>query len=451
MPAPKPEPLRDLSDLLEPFHAAEKPRYRWRVGTEAEKFGVLAEDGSPLPFDGPRSIHQVFAGLVEEHGWYARPPEAEGGPVISLERGGASITLEPGGQVELSGSAFETVHLTCAEFRGHMVELTSVSKELGIAWLGVGFHPFARRDDMPLVPKLRYPIMREYLPTRGSMALDMMCRTTTVQANLDYDSETDAVRKLRVALRITPVVTAMFANSPYVERRASGEVSHRAQVWLAVDPDRTGLLPFVWDDDMSYRRYVEWALDVPMLFVKRGQSLVRNTGQTFRQFMRDGYQGAEATKADWVTHLNTVFPEVRLKNTLEVRGADGQSTPLVCALPALWKGLLYCDDTLTALERATEHLSYEDVLSCRVAVGREGLSATLAGRPVREWAAELAELAGGGLTRLSHLNRSGQDETVHLAGLRALVSAGRTPAEELLAQIEPGEDFVRQVIERARV
>ena len=420
------------------------------MGTEAEKFGVFVADGRPLPFEGERSVKTVLAELVDRHGWFEER-ETEGGEVISLRRGDASITLEPGAQLELSGAPLSSIHQTCAEFRGHMAELRDISDELGVAWLGLGFHPIARQEDLPWVPKLRYAIMKRYLPTRGGLALDMMRRTATVQANFDFSSEDDAARKLRVGLALAPVVTAIFANSPFVEGEATGERSHRARVWLDTDPDRSGLLPFAWKDDFGYRDYVEWALDVPMFGFKRDGELVPNTGQTFRAFMKDGFRGHRPTEADWKTHLNTLFPEARLKNILEVRGADGQPTPMVCALPALLKGVFYEDRALAAAEALVSKLDHDTLQAARADIADHGLRAQLAGREVLEWARDLLEISEGGLERLSFLNRKGEDERVHLAKVRALLEQGRSPADALLAEIDPAKPLLPQLLEKARV
>ncbi len=435
-----------LDDLLATFHDAEKPASRWRVGTEAEKFGVRVDGGAPLPFEGEGGVRAVLFELADRHGWHAER-EHEAGEVISLRRGDASITLEPGAQLELSGAPLATVHQTCAEFRGHMAELRDISGELGIAWLGLGFHPLAAQSDLPWVPKLRYAIMREYLPTRGSLALDMMRRTATVQANFDYASEEDAGRKLRVSLALSPIVCAMFANSPFVEGRATGERSHRARVWLDVDPDRTGLLPFAWGDTFRYRDYVEWALDVPMFGFKREGELVANTGQTFRAFLADGWRGHRATKVDWQTHLNTLFPEVRLKNTLEIRAADSQATGRLCALPALMKGVLYEADALRAAEALVSSLDHDTVAAARPEVASKALRGTLAGRALGEWAMDLLAIAEGGLERLSHLDRQGRDERIHLASLRRLIERGLTPADALLAAVDPEQPLLPQLLE----
>lgn len=442
-------PISGPDDLLRVFVSSEKPRARWRVGTEAEKFAVFS-DGKPIVFRGKRSISQILRELAEDHGWFTYS-EYEGGEVISLQRGDSSITLEPGGQIELSGAPQDTIHQTCAEFRGHMAELRSIGEKLDIHWLGLGFHPFATQDELPWVPKLRYSVMREYLPTKGSMALDMMRRTATVQANFDFSSEADAMRKLRLSLSIQPVVTAMFANSPFVERSHHEDASHRARCWLHMDPDRSGLLPFAWNPKATYGDYIDWALDVPMFLILRAGNPVHNTGQTFRDFLQNGYEGHEACLEDWGTHLATLFPEVRLKNTLEVRGADSQSTDLTCALPALWKGLLYTDESLDALEALAEELDYESVEEARPQIVVSSLRATLKGQSVQSWAQQVIEIARQGLTRLANLNRNGRDEGIHLDRLEQLVAAGRCPADELRDKVRAGASFVPDVLEHAKV
>lgn len=446
----QPDPISSYDDLLRPFHEAEKPRRRWRIGTEAEKFGVSLQTGLPLPYEGEVGVLAVLEALRQRHGWY---PEAEyaGGETISLRRGDSSITLEPGGQLELSGAPLETVHETCQEVRGHMAELEAISEDLGIAWLGVGFHPLATAEQCPWVPKLRYRVMRDYLPTRGSMSVDMMQRTATVQCNLDFADEQDAMRKLRLSLRLAPIVTAIFANSPWVEGRATGERSHRARVWLNMDPDRSGLLPFLWGDAQgSYRDYVEWALDVPMFLVRRGAKVIPNTGQTFRDYMRDGKSGIEATQGDWETHLNTLFPEARLKRTLEVRGADAQATDRLCALPALWKGLLYDAEALRKAELLVSTLDLQDVEAARESIADHALRAQLGGRELAEWANEVMTIASDGLGRLNHLSGAGKDERVHLEGLSALVKEGRCPADALLQQAEGAADSRARILELAQ-
>ncbi|MCA9614591.1 MAG: glutamate--cysteine ligase, partial [Myxococcales bacterium] len=319
-----------------------------------------------------------------------------------------------------------------------------------IAWLGLGFHPFAKREDLPWVPKLRYRVMREYLPTRGKYALDMMLRTCTVQANLDYENVDDAFQKLRIGLRLQPIVAAAFASSPWVEGRATGERSRRLHVWTHVDPDRQGLLPQLWDGPAKYERYVEWALDAPMFLIKRGGTLHENTGQTFRAFLKDGFEGLVATHADWETHVNSLFPEARLKRTLEMRGADGQKVGLLPALPAIWKGLLYDAQTRAKAEGFASRIHYDTLEAARPAIANDGLRAELQGRSLQDWAGELLELAESGLERIGALDAEGRDERVHLAPLRALLERGQTPADELLAALPDETPDPRALVEVAR-
>ncbi len=421
--------LEGLDDLLKPFHEAETSRDAFLVGTEAEKFGIDAA-GRPLSFDGPNGVMAVLQGLAERFDW-TKKREVPDAPAIALLRRGASITLEPAGQLELSGAPLRNLHETRAEMDNHLEELRAVSEPLGLRWLGVGFHPYAEQADLPRVPKLRYPVMEKYLPTRGSRGLDMMRRTCTVQANLDFESEADAMRKLRVSLRLQPIVTAMFCNSPWYEGQHRGRLGERADVWLHMDPLRTGLLSFAWSEGATYRDYAEWALDAPMFLILREGRVIANTGQTFRAFLADGYQGHRATAEDWETHLNTLFPEVRLKRTLEWRGADSQRRDLVCALPALARGVLYDDEALRQAEALASRFSYEDMLAARTDITVRAMRAELAGRPVAEWADELLSIAEAGLDRLHVCDEHGRTERVHLTALRALVDAGACPADFL--------------------
>jgi len=438
-------------DLFAPFRESLKPESLWRVGTEAEKFGVLEDSFAPLPYAGPRSVSSVLDALAARYGWQPER-EYDGGEVIALKRGEASITLEPGAQLELSGAPFKSIHETHAEWVEHIAELRAIGSSLGIAWLGLGFHPFAKLSEMPSVPKLRYGIMRDYLPRRGSMGLDMMRRTCTVQANLDYSSEEDALRKLRVALALSPVITAMFANSPFYEGAPSGERTRRARVWLNTDPDRTGLLPFMWEATASFARYVEWALDVPMFMVKRGSKVVHNTGQTFRAFMRDGFQGVQADANDWLTHLGTMFPEVRLKKTIEIRGADSLSYALTPALPALCKGLFYDAATLAKAEALATPIGYALAEGVRADVAARGLQAELAGRPVLAWAREVEALARAGLMSLyEHEADPRGDESAYLDPLAALLARAESPADALLAAIDSTRPLAPQVVANSRL
>jgi glutamate--cysteine ligase len=443
------DPIRHRDDLLVPFVEACKPREHWRIGPEMEKFGVLDETLAPIPYAGERSVLRILEHLAAAHGWAAER-ELKDGPVIALVRAGASVTLEPGGQLELSGAQSDNIHQVCAELRGHMREIGPVSRAMGVRWLGVGFHPFATREAFDWVPKQRYRIMREYLPQRGGHAVDMMLRTCTVQVNLDYASEADAMRKMRVALALAPTTTAMFANSPWKEGRPIGGVTYRGRVWLDVDPDRSGLLPMLWKRDSGFEDQVEWALDVPMFLFKRGGHAIANTGQTFRAFMKSGFDGHSATLEDWRLHLNTLFPEVRLKRTIEIRGADVQSTDMACALPALWTGILYDDLALAEAEALVEGWTHDEVAESRERVWRDGLRTVFRGRPLVEVAERLVSIADGALERRGIVDKtSGKDERVHLARLRKLVGSARCPADALLEGLDRVADPARTLLERA--
>jgi glutamate--cysteine ligase len=424
------KPIAKKSDLFGIFHEAEKPRAEFRIGAEAEKAGVFEQDGRPVHYEGDQGVLSVMNQLVQRHGWL---PEAEtdGGPVIALTRRGASITLEPGAQLELSGAPLADIHAVAAELDEHLREVRGITD--------------------PHVPKTRYGLMRKYLPTRGGHALDMMLRTCTVQANYDYENEADAIRKLRVGLKLSPLTTAVFANSPWVEKAATGGVTYRGRVWLDVDPDRSGLLPAMWDEGASYAEYVEWALDVPMFLVKRDNTFLTNTGQTFRDFWTHGFEGHRATVGDWQLHLNTLFPEVRLKRTLEIRGADMQSEEHCPALAALWTGIYYDDAALAAADELTRDFTHAEATTLRGELHKNGLRSMFRGRPLAELAQQVVEIAEGGLRRRAVRDAKGQDETVHLAGIKKLVSQGKSPADVLLDGMGAEKDFVKAVIRRAKL
>jgi glutamate--cysteine ligase len=422
--------LRKSDDLLELFQQAEKPRSRFRIGTEAEKFAVDSQTGAPLEYEGARGVTRIFAALLK-HGWQEER-ETPDGPLIALHRENASITLEPGSQLELSGAALSDIHETRRELDAHLAELGDISKEMNLTWLGVGFHPLAKQSDLGWVPKQRYAIMREYLPPRGSGGLDMMRRTATVQANFDFSDEADALRKLVVCLKLAPLVNALGANSPFVEGRLSGYKSRRGLVWLNMDPARSGLIPALLQAPKpSYRDYAEWALDAGMFLIKRHGQALPNTGQTFRDFMANGYKGERATFGDWKLHLNTLFPEARLKSTLEVRSSDSLPARLGCAVPALFTGILYDEQALAEADSFTRELEVEALLRARSALVEKGLEAQVGGRSMRALAERVLEIAHGGLARRARLNAQGQDERIHLALLTELVQAGKTPADAL--------------------
>jgi glutamate--cysteine ligase len=442
------KPIASYDDLLSLFHAAMKPASEFRVGAEMEKFGVY-QDGTPVPYEGESGVRAILEELAKK-GW-APEAETEGGPLIALLRDGASITLEPGSQLELSGAPLVHAHQICAELRGHLAEIAPFSEEKRIFWLGLGFHPFATRDAYTMVPKQRYAIMREYLPTRGGMALDMMLRTSTVQANYDYLSEADAMTKMRVALKLAPLTTAMFANSPFYEGKPFGGKSYRAKVWLDTDPDRSGLVQSLWKRNASFVDYVEWALDVPMFMFKRNGEKVANTGQTFRSFWKSGFSGHKPTMTDWQSHLNTLFPEVRLKKTIEVRGADAQGVKLACTLPALWTGILYDEKALAAADAMTADWTYDEVSSSRKEVWQKGLGAKFRASTLQPFAEKLIEIAEGGLERRAFVSASGKDERAHLSRLKELVAEGKSPADRLLEGIEHVPNMRAEIIRRCEL
>ena len=447
---PSQKPITSYDELLSLFHESIKPVEKFRVGAEMEKFGVF-ENGDPVPYEGENGVLALMKELAVTGGWNTEA-ETEGGPLLALLKDGASITLEPGSQFELSGAPLETCHQICAEFRGHLADLAPFSERHGIKWLGLGFHPFATREqysgEASRVPKQRYSIMREYLPTRGGLALDMMLRTATVQANYDYLSEDDAMMKMRVALKLAPLTTALFANSPFVEGKAFGGKSMRAKVWLDTDPDRSGLVPMVWKRNSKFVDYVEWALDVPMFMFKRDGQKMANTGQSFRSFWKSGYQGHKPNMGDWKTHLNTLFPEVRLKNTIEIRGADTQGAKMACTLPALWTGIFYDKQALAEAEALTHDWTYDEVNATRKEVWNKGLGARFRGATLQPVAEKVLTLAAGGLERRHNLSPSGKDERAHLARLEELVAKGQSPADLLLEGLEYMRDPRAEIIAR---
>jgi glutamate--cysteine ligase len=444
-------PIQSAEDLLSVFRAAEKPPSEFRIGAEAEKFGVRADTGQPLSYDGEFSVVRLFDAL-KELGWQ---PEREtpDGPVIALRRNGASITLEPGSQFELSGAALPDVHAVHRETLAHLAELAPVAAEMNLVWLGVGFHPIARQAELGWVPKQRYRIMREYLPPRGSGAHDMMRRTATVQANFDFSSEEDALRKLRTALMLAPLVNAMTANSPFVEARRAPELSHRGHVWLHMDPSRSGTIrPLLEAARPRYEDYAEWALDAGMFLFKREQRVYANSGQSFRDFLANGFEGERATLGDWKLHLNTLFPEVRLKNTLEVRMCDSLPVRFAASVPALFTGIFYDDLALARAEELARELDVEAMYSAREQLVTRGLAARIGGVPARALAERLVEIADEGLGRRARRDEQGRDERIHLAELLELVSQGRTPAEALLEPLQGDGPYPSAaLIERTRM
>ena len=426
-------PVEDEAQLIEFFRSGEKPPEDWRIGTEHEKVGLYRDTLKPIPYEGERGLGALLAELEREHGF---SPLFDAGRVVGLEREGTSITLEPGGQLELSGAPLLTLHETCREFHDHLALMKHCSEPFGMVWLGLGIHPLASVDELPRMPRERYTIMREYLEKRGSEALEMMHGTGSVQVNLDYGSEADLARKLRVALAASPVVTALYANSSISRGEPNGFISRRAWVWRHTDPHRTGLLPFVfderWGEDHAYRGYLEWALDVPMLFILREERHLPMQGLSFRDYLAHGHERYKATLADWNLHLTTLFPEVRLKRVVEMRSADAVPPGLVCALPAFWKGLLYDEDALGAAWARLRDWRFEDVDRLHAEVARAGLEARTPEGPMPVLAKELVDLAARGLKSLDHRNRAGEDERLFLDPLYEILDRGTSPGRYLL-------------------
>ena len=420
--------LTGRADLLEYFRNSETPREQWRVGTEHEKVGVYADTGDRVPFEGPYGIAALLEKIASTAGWER---VEERGQLIALSHHGASVTLEPAGQMELSGAPLCTARETCAEFNAHVDLVKELSDDFGIAWLGLGIDPFHEVADIPTIPKRRYDIMRNYLPTRGNLGLDMMHATATVQANFDYSDEADMIAKMRVALIATPIVSALFANSSLSGGKENGFVSKRLIIWRDTDPDRCGLIPFVFDPDFGYERYAEWALDVPLFFVVRGATYHPGDGTTFRQFMEHGFDGLDATLGDWDTHLTTLFPDVRLKRIIEVRGADTVPRDLICALPALWKGMLYDSGALDAIWRLLGDTTMAELDAGQLDIARRGLRAEMAGRAVLEIARELVSISGEGLRRIAEAGETDQDERNFLDPLHVQIERGISPGEEI--------------------
>jgi glutamate--cysteine ligase len=427
-------PIESRDELVAWFAAGEKPRERFRVGTEHEKFAFLLARDEPVPYAGARSIRALLEGMQSLLGW---EPIMEGPNIIGLSdvTGGGAISLEPGGQFELSGAPVATVHRTCSELMAHLAQLREVAEPLGIGFLGIGMTPNWRRRDMPAMPKGRYQIMTAYMPKVGRLGLDMMYRTCTVQANLDFSSEADMVKKLRVSLALQPVATALFANSPFTEGKPNGFLSFRSEIWRDTDPDRSGMLPWAFESGMGYERWADYALDVPMYFVKRGDRYINVAGRSFRDLLAGKLvelPGERATVSDWANHLSTIFPEVRLKRYLEMRGSDGGPWARLPSLSAYWVGLLYDDASLDAAWEIVKGWTAEERQKLRDAVPRLGFRAAIRGRDLLSLARETLALARAGLTRRKKFDPYGADETRYLKPLEETTERGETPAEELL-------------------
>jgi glutamate--cysteine ligase len=425
------QPIERHAQLAEYLSAGGRPAERWRIGTEHEKFVFRTDDLKPPPYAGGRGIGALLRG-IEGCGW---EPVEEDGNLIALSRGAASVTLEPAGQLELSGAPVETIHQTCNEVQEHLHCVRRASEPLGLGILGMGFQPKWKRADMPWMPKARYDIMRRYMPRVGSLGLDMMTRTCTVQVNLDFANEADMVKKFRVSLALQPIATALFADSPFTEGKPNGYLSYRSHIWADTDPDRTGMLDFVFEDGFGFERYVDYLLDVPMYFVHRHGKYVDCAGQSFRDFLAGklpALPGEKPTLRDRSDHMTTAFPEVRLKQYLEMRGADGGPWNRLCALPAFWVGLLYDATALDAAWDLVKDFSLAERNALRDGVPGRALKLPFRGETVRELALRALEISGNGLKRRARRNLNGADETIFLEPLIEFAEANQTPAERKL-------------------
>ncbi len=427
-------PIESQADLTAYLASGCKPRDQWRIGTEHEKFGYRTDTHAPLPYEGESSIHAMLAGLRDRFGW---SPVEEGGHLIGLEKDGANVSLEPGGQLELSGAPLETIHQTCDEVNDHLREVQTVADTIGAHFIGLGAAPEWRHEDMPLMPKGRYKLMDSYMGKVGTMGRVMMRRTCTVQVNLDFGSEADMVKKLRVAMALQSVATALFANSPFFEGKPNGHKSWRARVWRDLDAARTGIPAFVFEDGFGFERWTDYALDTPMYFVYRDGTYVDALGQSFRDFMRGelpALPGEKPTMADWADHLTTLFPEARIKKYMEMRGADGGPWRRLCALPAFWVGLLYDDASLDAAWDLAKDWDQETRLALRVAASVDGLQAQVGDVRMHDLARELVAISEAGLKARARPGAGGlvPDETHFLNALKESVETGKVPADELL-------------------
>ena len=428
-------PVEGLDDLVAYLAAGNKPREKWRIGTEHEKFPFYVDGNAPVPYGGASGIRSILEGMQQKLGW---DPILDDGRIIGLVEptGQGAISLEPGGQFELSGAPLETIHQTCREGNAHLAQVREIAEPLGIRFLGLGGSPKWTLAETPKMPKSRYEIMTRYMPKVGTQGLDMMYRTCTIQVNLDFESETDMRRKMQVSLKLQPLATALFANSPFTDSRPNGFQSWRGDIWRDTDNQRSGLKEFCFSPEFGFADYVEWALDVPMYFVIRDGRYHDMTHMTFRQFMagaaRSEIPDGLPTLGDWANHLSTLFPDVRLKRFLEMRGADGGPWRRICALPAFWVGLLYDAVALDEAEAMTASWSYDEVAVMRDAVPAQGISTPFRNTTLREVARDVLAVARNGLKRRAKLNRDGYDETSFLNTLDEVVARGTTSAQEMV-------------------
>lgn len=438
-------PIRGLDPLIEHFASGTKPRAEWRIGTEYEKVAVDRKTGRAARYFGRCGIEELLRRLADRFGW---KPRFEGEHVIALEGRRATITLEPGGQVELSGEPWRDIHAAAAELRQHVNELLVVGEDLGLAFLGLGMQPLSPVDDVEWVPKPRYGIMAPYMKKVGTLGHRMMKQTATVQANLDFSDERDAMEKMRVAMGLSPLLTAMFANSPICDGRLNGYRSFRQHVWTDTDRDRCGLLPFVFSRDAGFEDYANWALDVPMYFIRRGGRFVDLSGLPFREFLKHGAAGHHATLADWQLHLTTLFPEVRLKTYIEIRSVDSQPPDRMLALPALMKGVLYEPDCMLGAWDLVKRWTFAERLEIYTASHRDALSARARGVGLLDLARELCAIAREGLARQNLRNPSGESETIYLVPIENQLALGRSPADVIIERWQgPWRESMSELVE----
>ena len=428
--------IESRRQLVEWFESGSTPKKDWAIGTEHEKFAYTRDDLRPIPYEGERSVKTLLTALAEHYDW---EPIVENGNVIALTKDKCSVSLEPGGQIELSGAPLKNIHQTCGEVHTHLHEVREICDGIGIDMLGVGHNPKWKREDIPWMPKGRYGIMKNYMPKVGNLGLDMMLRTSTIQVNLDFSSEADMVKKFKTSLALQPVATALFAASPFVDGKPSGFLSARSNVWTDTDPDRCGMLPFVFEDGFGFERYVHYMLDVPMYFVYRDGKYIDAAGKSFRDFMDgklDVLPGERPTMNDWSDHMTTAFPEVRLKKFLEMRGADGGPWKRICALPALWVGLLYDDAALDAAWDLVKDLSVAERETLRNEVPRTALATPFKNGTVQDLSKEVLAIARQGLQNRGRMDGYGDDESHFLDSLDDVAESGRTLAEEFLDKYE---------------
>jgi len=426
--------IKSKADLIEALAKGCKPKKDWRIGTEHEKFTFYRKDNSPVPYEGENGIEALLKGIMALEDW---DPLLDEGKIIGLkcpDTGGA-ISLEPGGQFELSGAPLKNVHQTCAETSAHLKMLSKIAEPMGIGFLGMGVTPTWRLDEIPMMPKSRYGVMKPYMEKVGDLGTSMMFSSCTVQVNLDFSSESDMVKKLRVSLALQPIVTALFANSPFLHGKPNGYLSYRSHIWQHTDKARTGMLPFVFEDGMSFERYVDYALDVPMYFVMRDKKYINVAGESFRDFLAGKLpqlMGEKPTIADWEDHISTIFPEVRMKQFLEMRGADGAPWAEICALPALWAGILYDDSALDAAWDLVKDWSEEERQNLRNEVPKTALNTEFRGGNVSDIARQMLDISSAGLVTRNQLNGEGMNEVHHLAPLEYTLKSGKTLAERML-------------------